>query len=414
MVQASNMKVNDRIKEAYLNRDKPVVVLELEGFSSSKSSVNRFEYCFYFSDRENRPLNSFEQDYRTLYPQVRTVGIEKLKQQKFHQDCQTACYESKLKDWITRNEVIENSTKGCLWVLKDTQPTCISGSEAEKDDQYIIPRFITNPDRFNKELINPTSIINYCTKHNFRKINDSLAEHISYKTTQIWSIADISTFLLTFFKIPKKFEDITKSLPEKNLKEVIQLFYILKYQFKLKKCLRIQARRKREEVAKEHAKKIISVLRKKFPDQEYLSQMDLLSLVGKNKFTSKEVYYEKYGKDTSKIQHAMRDFLDYSRYKECAFGGEKLTDEGTFNGEDTSRKGTSQWTYEEKMMFIKLFKQYGRNWNEIANIIGSKSPSQVRNFFQNYKKKLKLDSISNEQDEITILAAAGITNKVVK
>ena len=62
-------------------------------------------------------------------------------------------------------------------------------------------------------------------------------------------------------------------------------------------------------------------------------------------------------------------------------------------------------------MFIKHFKQYGRNWIEIANVITTKSSSQVRNFFQNYKKKLKLDSISEEQDEITILTAAGITKK---
>ena len=140
--------------------------------------------------------------------------------------------------------------------------------------------------------------------------------------------------------MPKKFEDIKKFLPEKSLQEVIQLFYILKYQFKLKKRLRVQARRKREDIIKDHAKKIVEILRKKFQGKDFVSQIDLLGLVSKKKYSNPEVYFEKYGKDTSKIQQMMKDFQDYSRYKESAFGGEKLTDEGPFNGED--RKGSSQ------------------------------------------------------------------------
>ena len=81
--------------------------------------------------------------------------------------------------------------------------------------------------------------------------------------------------------MPKKFEDIKKFLPEKSLQEVIQLFYILKYQFKLKKRLRVQARRKREDIIKDHAKKIVEILRKKFQGKDFVSQIDLLGLVSK-------------------------------------------------------------------------------------------------------------------------------------
>jgi hypothetical protein len=62
---------------------------------------------------------------------------------------------------------------------------------------------------------------------------------------------------------------------------VIQLFYILKYQFKLKKRLRVQARRKREDIIKDHAKKIVEILRKKFQGKDFVSQIDLLGLVSK-------------------------------------------------------------------------------------------------------------------------------------
>jgi hypothetical protein len=255
-------------------------------------------------------------------------------------------------------------------------------------------------------------MIDYKVVHTYRKVSDILAEHLEYKSINIWSISDIGTFLRYFFKIPKKFEEIKKYLPEKDLKEIIQLFYILKYQFKLKKYLRIQARRRREELINEHTKKIIYSLKKRFPSQDFLTQNDLTSLMCKQKFSNPEIYFEKYGKDSSKLQHAMKDFQDYSKYKETAFGGEKIADEGNFNVEDQYRRATSQWTYDEKMLFVKLFKQFGRNWSEIATQIQSKSPSQVRNFYQNYKKKLKLDNISFEQDEQAILASAGITNKV--
>lgn len=400
-----------KIRELLSNHEKPIVIYNLQGYQTEKSFPTDLEHSFGIKDDKSVPINKFEEEYRNKFLLLRSNGMEKLriKQQNMNEmKCKT---ESTLKNWIQKIEIIEESTKGCLWTIKENQPACISGSEAERDEMYIMPRFLTDPERFNKGHVSINHLQNYSLYHTYRKVNDSLKEHLIYKRSQVWEMSDISTFLTYFFRMPKKFEDIKKFLPEKNIKELIQLFYILKYQFKLKKCLRIQARRKREETIKDHTKKIIEVLKKKFPGQEFLSQQDLTSLISKKKITSCDVYYEKYGKDTSKIQQVMKDFQDYSRYKETAFGGEKMTDEGPFNADDNSKKGTSQWTYEEKMFFIKLFKQYGRNWNEIATAIVTKSPSQVRNFFQNYKKKLNLDSISEGIDEKTILAAAGITKK---
>lgn len=402
----------NKLKELFSNRQQPIIILHLDSYSSEKSKPTDLEHTFTLQDDKSVPLNQFEQDYRRLYPSIRTESLKKVKdshekQQKIIYNCR-----KELKTWLNQIEISEESTKGTLWALRNDEPVCISGSEAEKDDMYILPRFLTNPDRFQKEFIPTTQMQDFKLYHTYRKVSDCLKEHLEYKSTQIWSIPDISTFLKAFFRMPKKFEDIQKYLPEKNLKEIIQLFYILKYRFKLKKYLRIQARRKREDLIKEHTKKIVNVLRKKFPAKEFITQNDLTGLVNKEKYTVVERYYEKYGKDSSKLQHAFKDFQDYSRYKESAFGGEKIADEGPFSQEENSRRGTSQWTYEEKMLFVKLFKQFGRNWNQISFEILTKSPSQVRNFYQNYKKKLKLDSISIEQDEHTILAAAGITNKI--
>lgn len=402
----------NKLKEFFCNRPKPIIILHLDSNSSKKSNPTDLEHTFNLQDDRSIPLNQFESDYRRLYLDIRTLGLQKVKSAYEQQQHVVYRCRKAMKNWLNQVEITEDSTKGTLWVLRNDEPTCISGSEAEKDDMHILPRFLTNPDRFQKEFIPASRMQEFRLQHSYRKVSDCLQEHLEYKSTQIWSIADISTFLKSFFRMPKKFEDIQKYLPEKSLKEIIQLFYVLKYPFKLKKYLRIQARRKREELTKEHAKKIICALRKKFPGQEFITQNDLTGLVSNEKCMAVERYYEKYGKDSSKLQHAFKDFQDYSRYKESAFGGEKISDEGPFSQEESLRRGTSQWTYEEKMLFVKLYKQFGRNWNDISFQILTKSPSQVRNFYQNYKKKLKLDSISVEQDEQTILAAAGITNKI--
>lgn len=399
-----------KLKELLAHRPPAIILIHLTNYASSKSAATDFEHTFALQDDKAKLINEFEIGYREMNGAIRTVGLKKVREQVEREERDDFLNDRDIRNWRNQVDVMEESLKGTAWVLKESGPSCVSGTEAENDDLYIQPRFITNPDRFAREYISCTTLIDYKLIHPYRKVSNILAEHLDYKSKHIWSISDIGTFLKHFFRMPKKFEDIKKYLPEKDLKEIIQLFYILKYQFKLKRYLRIQSRRRREDLISEHVKKITSTLRKTFPNKDFLTQTDLTSLMSQEKFEVPEIYFEKFGKDTSKLQQAMRDFQDYSKYKETAFGGEKIADEGNYSQEEY-RKGTSQWTFDEKMLFVKLYKILGRNWSEIAIQIQSKSPSQVRNFYQNYKKKLKLDNISEEQDDYSILASAGITNK---
>jgi hypothetical protein len=72
----------------------------------------------------------------------------------------------------------------------------------------------------------------------FRQVSDPLADSILKKRYNVWSIEEIKAWLVNYFKYPKQFTKIHKSLPNKTIAQIIRFFYLMKYAFRLKKCLR--------------------------------------------------------------------------------------------------------------------------------------------------------------------------------
>lgn len=70
-------------------------------------------------------------------------------------------------------------------------------------------------------------------------------------------------------------------------------------------------------------------------------------------------------------------------------------------------KVIAKWTDEEKQQVVRLIEQHGRAWGKISELMqGSKKPEQIKNFYSNYKKKLRLDEILPPKNGAGASAAA--------
>ena len=64
----------------------------------------------------------------------------------------------------------------------------------------------------------------------------------------------------------------------------------------------------------------------------------------------------------------------------------------------SEKKNMAHWVEEEKEEFKKQLQVHGKNWKKIATIIKNKTEKQIRNFYQNYKKKLWLEELLPKTD----------------
>ena len=59
----------------------------------------------------------------------------------------------------------------------------------------------------------------------------------------------------------------------------------------------------------------------------------------------------------------------------------------------TKRPSMAHWVEEEKEEFKKQLSIHGKNWKMLAQLIPNKTEKQIRNFYQNYKKKMNLEDL---------------------
>lgn len=64
--------------------------------------------------------------------------------------------------------------------------------------------------------------------------------------------------------------------------------------------------------------------------------------------------------------------------------------------ENGPNRVVSRWNNDELSLAVKGVRKYGKDFQAIAELLGTKSETQVRTFFVNYRRKFNLDAIVKE------------------
>lgn len=69
-----------------------------------------------------------------------------------------------------------------------------------------------------------------------------------------------------------------------------------------------------------------------------------------------------------------------------------------FRYNEAANKINSKWTNEELLLAVQGVRKYGKDFNAIAEVIGTKTEAHVRSFFVNFKRRYNLDEVLAEYE----------------
>uniref|UniRef100_A0A672JII0 Nuclear receptor corepressor 2 n=1 Tax=Salarias fasciatus TaxID=181472 RepID=A0A672JII0_SALFA len=231
-----------------------------------------------------------------------------------------------------------------------------------------------------------------------------------YKDRQVmnmWSEQEKDTFREKFIQHPKNFGLIASFLERKTVAECVLFYYLTKKNENYKNIVRRNYRRRGRS---QHGQQ-----------QQQQQQVNRSSQEDKEKEEKeKEGERDEEKNETEDKEEGMKDDTsgEDAEDKEPAVparGRRTANSQGLRKGrvtrsmtsevEETTTpplnnelanlemNESSRWTEEEMETAKKGLLQYGRNWSSIAKMVGSKTVSQCKNFYFNYKKRQKLDEI---------------------
>uniref|UniRef100_A0A674KAX5 Nuclear receptor corepressor 2 n=1 Tax=Terrapene triunguis TaxID=2587831 RepID=A0A674KAX5_9SAUR len=245
-----------------------------------------------------------------------------------------------------------------------------------------------------------------------------------YKDRQVmnmWSEQEKETFREKFMQHPKNFGVIASFLDRKTVADCVLYYYLTKKSENYKNLVRRNYRRRgKNQVRGED--------RCTGPLQQQQQQMPRSSQEEKDE---KEKEKEKEAEKEEDKQEAENDKEELTKEKNDDTSGEDNDEKEAVasKGRKTAnsqgrRKGritrsmaneanheeaaapqqntelaslemneSSRWTEEEMETAKKGLLEHGRNWSAIARMVGSKTVSQCKNFYFNYKKRQNLDEI---------------------
>ncbi|XP_077149356.1 nuclear receptor corepressor 2 isoform X7 [Ranitomeya variabilis] len=225
-----------------------------------------------------------------------------------------------------------------------------------------------------------------------------------YKERQVmnmWSEHEKDTFREKFIQQPKNFVFIASFLDRKTVADCVLFYYLTKKNENYKSLVRRNYRRrgkgqqqmprstqeekdeKEREPEKEEFKQDVE------NDKEELGKEKNEDTSGEEN-DDKEAVTSK-GRKTFNSQGRRKGRITRSMANEA--NEEASTPQQNSDLAAMEMNESSRWTEEEMETAKKGLFEYGRNWSAIARMVGSKTVSQCKNFYFNYKKRQNLDSI---------------------
>uniref|UniRef100_A0A452SEV0 Nuclear receptor corepressor 2 n=1 Tax=Ursus americanus TaxID=9643 RepID=A0A452SEV0_URSAM len=225
-----------------------------------------------------------------------------------------------------------------------------------------------------------------------------------YKDRQVmnmWSEQEKETFREKFMQHPKNFGLIASFLERKTVAECVLYYYLTKKNENYKSLVRRSYRRrgksqqmprsnqeekeeKDKEAEKEEEKPDVE------NDKEELNKEKTDDTSGEDN-DEKEAVASK-GRKTANSQGRRKGRITRSMANE-ANSEEAVTPQQSAELASMEMNESSRWTEEEMETAKKGLLEHGRNWSAIARMVGSKTVSQCKNFYFNYKKRQNLDEI---------------------
>ncbi|XP_064378102.1 nuclear receptor corepressor 2 isoform X9 [Dromaius novaehollandiae] len=232
-----------------------------------------------------------------------------------------------------------------------------------------------------------------------------------YKDRQVmnmWSEQEKETFREKFMQHPKNFGLIASFLDRKTVADCVLYYYLTKKNENYKNLVRRNYRRRgkgqqqqqmprsSQEEKDEKEKEKEKEGEKEEDKQDAENDKEELTK-DKNDDTSGEDNDEKEtvtskGRKTANSQGRRKGRITRSMANE-ANNEEAAAPQQSAELASLEMNESSRWTEEEMETAKKGLLEHGRNWSAIARMVGSKTVSQCKNFYFNYKKRQNLDEI---------------------
>ncbi|OAG30802.1 hypothetical protein NEIG_00286 [Nematocida sp. ERTm5] len=200
-------------------------------------------------------------------------------------------------------------------------------------------------------------------------IKDIAARHNNNMKVYIYA-GDEEKLKTAFLKIGKNFKEIRKEyLPEYSSKDVVKIYYKMKYKLRLKDWSMRDTRKIQD-------KDLAEIISREWTAAEKEAFHNLYEELGKK---WKEYCQHIPGKREIDMRIYYRYYKKMQK-KEVPKKKEKREKEGKEEGE---------WQVHERQTFALLFPHIGKNWSVLANYIVTKTAAEIRSYHRVYYKHLR-------------------------